>query len=60
MLYGNWLDDFDIKILEANYQIEGVDYEIIGELTEIELNSIIHCFAVSNTVKRKYRRILSQ
>jgi hypothetical protein len=59
MLYGNWLDDFEISVLEANYHIEGVDYEIIGELTENELNGVISCFANSSIVKRKYRRILS-
>lgn len=59
MLYGNWLDDFEVSVLEASYSIEGVDYEIIGELTEKELFSIITCFANSSTVKRKYRRILS-
>ena len=59
MLYGNWLDDFEVSALEANYPIEGVDYEVIGELTENELNGIIHCFVNSSTVKRKYRRILS-
>jgi len=60
MLYGNWLDDFDVKVLEANYSIQGVDYEIVGELTEHELKSIINCFASSSTVKRKYRRLLLQ
>lgn len=60
MLYGNWLDDFEVKVLEANYPIKGVDYEIIGDLTEEELNGVIHCFANSSTVKRKYRRMLSQ
>jgi hypothetical protein len=59
MLYGSWLDDFEISSLEKNYPIAGVDYEIVGELTEIELKGIIHCFANSSTVKRKYRRILT-
>jgi hypothetical protein len=59
MLYGNWLDDYEVSTLEKNYPIAGVDYEIVGELTAIELNSIIHCFANSSSVKRKYRRILS-
>ena len=59
MLYGSWLDDYEISSLEKNYPIAGVDYEIVGELTNIELNSIIKCFANSSIVKRKYRRILS-
>ena len=59
MLYGSWLDDFEVSSLEKNYPIAGVDYEIVGDLTEVELNSIVHCFANSSSVKRKYRRILS-
>jgi hypothetical protein len=58
MLYGNWLDDFEVSVLENNYPIEGVDYEIIGELTEMEFENIIRCFANSSIVKRKYRRAL--
>jgi len=59
MLYGNWLQDFDVSVLKTNYPIEGVDYEIIGELTEKELEDVIRCFTGSGTVKRKYRRMLA-
>jgi len=58
MLYGNWLDDYSLEILNASYSIEGVDYEIIGELTELELQKVISCFAFSSSVKRKYKRLL--
>jgi len=58
-LYGEWLDDYTIEQLEAAYSIEHVDYEIVGELTEAELNSIIKCFANSTRVKRKYKRMLN-
>jgi hypothetical protein len=30
MLYGSWLDDFEISSLEKNYPIAGVDYEIVS------------------------------
>lgn len=53
-----WLDDFDITILEANHTIEGVDYEIIGDLTEEELKNVVDCFRASSSVKRKYKRWL--
>lgn len=53
-----WLDDFSLTILEANYSIEGVDYEIIGELTDDELQNVITCFKNSATVKRRYKRLL--
>jgi len=58
-LYGMWLDDYNVEVLNQNYQIEHVDYEIIGELTEKELANVIACFANSSSVKRKYKRWLS-
>ena len=60
MLYGNWIDDFNIEKLKATYSIKGVDYEIIGELIDAELEKIIHCFANSSTVKRRYKKILGR
>lgn len=59
ILYGQWLDEFRLDILNANYQIEGIDYEIIGELTDEELKKIINCFSNSASVKRKYKRLLA-
>jgi hypothetical protein len=58
LLYGNWLDDFPLESLLQNYPIAGVDYEIIGELTDDELRKVIHCFSASATVKRKYKKWL--
>lgn len=58
-LYGMWLDDFNIEVLKENNSIEGVDYEIIGELTDKELQNVIDCFRNSSSVKRKYKRLLS-
>jgi len=60
ILYGQWLDDFSLEALNAKYQIEGVDYEIIGELTDTELKNVIYCFANSSSVKRKYKKLLAQ
>lgn len=57
-LHGNWLDDFDLNTLSQTYQIEGIDYEILGQLTVDELEKVKNCFRNSNTVKRKYKRIL--
>ena len=57
-LYGMWLDDFSIETLQATHSIEGVDYEIIGELKDEELQAVIQCFRNSATVKRKYKRLL--
>lgn len=60
MLYGNWIADFSINTLATNHPIEKVDYEIIGELTETELKSVIECFKNSSVVRRKYKRLLSE
>jgi hypothetical protein len=35
-----------------------VDYEIVGDLLQEELSSILHCFGNSAQVKRKYKRWL--
>ena len=58
ILYGGWIDDFNLDELNERYSIPGVDYEIIGELTDVELKNVIDCFAKSSVVKRKYKRLL--
>lgn len=59
-LYGFWLDDYELAFLQKNYSIPDVDFEIVGELTEMELKNIIWCFKKSGAVKRKYRRLLME
>jgi len=58
ILYGMWLDDFLIPQLNERYSIEGVDYEIVGDLLPDELEQIVQCFRNSTQVKRKYKRWL--
>jgi len=58
MLYGNWLNDFPLELLSRNYPISGVDYEIMGDLTDAELKNVTDCFSNSATVKRKYKKWL--
>ncbi len=58
LIHGTQLDDFNLEQLKENYPINGVDYEIIGELTSDELASVIKCFSTSVLVKNKYKRIL--
>lgn len=58
ILYGNWIDDYSVAVLTEKYPIEGVHYEVKGELLDNELQSIIDCFKTSSTVKRKYKRLL--
>jgi hypothetical protein len=57
-LYGQYLDTYEVALLEEIYPIEGVDYEIIGKLTQQELRAVVQCFANSSSVKRKIKRLL--
>jgi hypothetical protein len=57
-LYGFWLDDFEIAVLEENYSIAGVDFEIVGDLQENEFKNIIECFKNSSVIKRRYKKLL--
>jgi hypothetical protein len=45
--------------MNSKYSIAGVDYEIIGELTDQELENVIKCFSNSSVVKNRYKRALS-
>lgn len=59
-LFGQWLDEYHLPTLRANYTIKGVDFEIVGELTDDELDTVIACFRNSANVKRKFKRLLSE
>lgn len=58
-LYGLWVNTYPLKDLKETYQVEGVDYKIVGKLKAEELNSIIKCFLKARTLKNKVRRLLS-
>lgn len=58
-LYGNWIDEFSISLLNDRYQIEDLEYTVIGQLTDDELEKVISCFKSSAVVKRKFRSMLS-
>lgn len=60
ILYGQWIDEFEIDLLNDIYKVEKMDYEIIGQLTAKEYQNIVDCFSDSASVKRKYKRMLSQ
>jgi hypothetical protein len=58
-LYGQWIDDFSIELLNDLYPVEEIDYHIVGELDDHELQNVIKCFSSSASVKQKYKRMLS-
>ena len=57
-LYGQYLDEYDIEVLEDIYPTEGINYKIMGVLTKEEFTSLKECIATSASVKRKYRKVL--
>ena len=57
-LYGEYLDQYEISILEDIYPIENIDFEIIGTLSVQELTAVIACFSNSASVKQKYKKLL--
>lgn len=57
-LYGEQIAIFDREKIENQYPTEGIDYEIMGILTNLEYQQIIDCIKNSPTVKRKIRRKL--
>lgn len=59
-LYGQQIDEYSIENLLDIYPIEGVDYQIIGELTPAEFMQVKRCFTQSATIKRKYKRMLAE
>lgn len=57
-VYGQQLDHYEKTKIHENYPLEGIDYEIIGQLNDDELNDLLSCLRTSAVVKRKYRRLL--
>jgi hypothetical protein len=52
-IYGNEVEDYEISILKTAYGIEGLDYEIVGELKNEEYEGLIKCLTESKSVRRK-------
>ena len=57
-IYGQHLDEYETELLEDIYPVEGIDYEVKGQLKEKEFNDLVHCFKNSASVKNKYKRLL--
>jgi hypothetical protein len=59
-IYGCQLDSYEIEILRDLYRIEGVDYEIFGEMKPELFMHLIRCLKKSKAVKKKFIRILEK
>ena len=59
-LYGHQIDDYETKLLQDIYQIEGTDYIIWGIMKVEIFNDLISCLKNSKSVKRKYKILLNK
>lgn len=57
-IYGQQLDHYEKSKIHENYPLEGLDYEIIGQLMPTELENVLDCLRNSASVKRRYKKIL--
>lgn len=58
-IYGHQIDVYEIEFLREIYPLENTDYEIWGKMKSEIFLSLIECFKNSQSVKRKFRRMLS-
>ena len=57
-IYGYQLDTFKLSWLHDIYRIEGVDYEIFGQMQKHLFDDLINCLRTSRSVKKKFIRML--
>ena len=57
-LYGGELEDYELSMLQSIYNMEDFDYIDCGMLDASIFQSMINCFQNSDSVKRKYIRLL--
>ena len=57
-VYGNEVEDYKLELLASVYGIEGVDYEILGQLLDKEFAALYDCIKNSKSIKNKIKRLL--
>ena len=57
-VYGSQVDNYQLDILKDVYQVENVEYSIMGSLKKDEFKKLIECFVNSRSVKRKFKALL--
>lgn len=57
-IYGNEVEDYDVETLSEVYAIEGIDFNIVGNLSKEEYLSLYQCLTNSSSLKRKIKRLL--
>jgi hypothetical protein len=59
-VYGSQVDTYELSLLQETYQVEGVEYEIVGTMKKDEFKKLIECFVNSASVKRKFKGVLQK
>lgn len=57
-MYISWVERFDKRIFREVYVVEGVDYQVVGRLTQQEYQALIACALGSGELRNRYRRAL--
>jgi hypothetical protein len=58
-MYGDQINDYELKAITRDGTIkEGVEYEIVGMLTQQEFSSIYQCLSQNNSTKNRIKRLL--
>lgn len=57
-LYTEQIDIYQLSLLTEMYKFEGIDYQTVGCLTQMEYNNLIDCVKNSKAIRRKVRRVL--
>ncbi len=58
-IYGHELDTYELSKLQETYRIEGSDYTVFGAMKPEIFSSLIQCLKKSNSVKKKYIKVLT-
>lgn len=57
-VYIFWVERFDKRIFREVYVVEGVDYSIIGRLTQQEYKALLTCALGSGELRNRFRKAL--
>jgi len=57
-IYGNEVETYEVSTLSSVYQVKGIDYEIMGTLTNAEFAALYNCLKNSSSIKRGIKKLL--
>jgi len=57
-IYGNEVETYEVNILSSVYQVENIDYEIKGTLSNNEFIDLYTCLKNNSSIKRGIKRLL--